>query len=109
MLREEQKKIKEAEKVEIKKRRVTQENIENIVERIDAVNLIVGIREKHPVNLVDERLIHDLSFNNMNYRKAVATLSNHDQMCVLYNCPDRTIHKKIAHEMRNLINESVIV
>jgi hypothetical protein len=84
-------------------------NIENIVERIDATNLIVGIRKMHPVNLVDDCLIDDLSFNNMNYRKAVATLSNLDQLHVLHNCPDRTIHKKIAREMRNLINWSVIV
>jgi hypothetical protein len=101
---EKQKNIKQAEEAENKKRRVTQD----IVERIDATKLIEGIRKKYPVNLVDDRLIDDLSFNNMNYRKAVATLSNHDQLCVLHNCPDRTIHKNIAREMRNLINRSVI-
>lgn len=88
---EKRKKIKEAEEVESKKRRVTQENIENILERIDATNLIAGIRKMHHVNLVDDCLIDDLSFNNMNYRKAVATLSNLDQLKVLHNCPNWTI------------------
>jgi hypothetical protein len=106
--RKELKNIKDAEEAENKKRRVTQESIEDIVERIDATKLIAAIREEHPVNLVDDRLVDDLSFNNMNYRKAVATLSNYDQLCVLHNCPDQTICEKIAREMRNLINRSVI-
>jgi hypothetical protein len=82
--------------------------LEEFNEMIDAINLLPEIRKKYPVNCVDDSLIDDLTFNNMYYRKAVATLSNHDQLCVLYNCADRTIRKKIECEMQKFIVEKFI-
>jgi hypothetical protein len=70
--------------------------LEEVNEMIDAMNLVPGIRKKYPVNCVDDSLIDDLTFNNMYYRKAVATLSNYDQLKVLYNCTNRTIRKNIG-------------
>ena len=76
---------------------------------IDAINLLPEIRKKYPVDCVDDSLIADLAFNNMYYRKAVATLSNYDQLNVLYHSTDRTIRKKIECEiMRKLIAEKFI-
>lgn len=51
----------------------------------DAVGLICAVRMKHPIDDVEHTLTTELTFNNMNYRKAVATLNQFDQLMVSYH------------------------
>ena len=51
----------------------------------DAVGLIPTVRKKHSIEAVDRTLTTELTFKNMNYRKAVATLRPTDQLIVSYH------------------------
>jgi hypothetical protein len=79
----------------------------------DAVGLIPTVRRKHPIDLVDHTLTTELTFNNMNYRKAVATLRPTDQLLMSYHsyCYELSkqftpvhLHVKILYQMRLLNN-----
>jgi hypothetical protein len=45
----------------------------------DAIGLLIEIRQRHPIDDVDHTLTTELTFANMNYRNAVATLNPLEQ------------------------------